>query len=47
VPEKVFVSGFPALPHGRTIENYLYIARQKLLHGKIDASTRLERWAIV
>jgi UDP-3-O-[3-hydroxymyristoyl] glucosamine N-acyltransferase len=43
VPEKVFVSGIPALPHGRTVENYLYVARQKALHGKVDdLKSRLE-----
>jgi UDP-3-O-[3-hydroxymyristoyl] glucosamine N-acyltransferase len=43
VPEKVFVSGYPAIPHGRTIENYLYIGRQKALHGKVDdLKSRLE-----
>ena len=43
VPEKVFVSGFPAVPHGRTIENYLYLGRQKALHGKVDdLKSRLE-----
>ncbi len=43
VPEKSFVSGYPAIPHGRTAENFLYLGRQKALHGKVDdLKTRLE-----
>ena len=36
VPPRTFVSGYPALPHERTLENLLYINRAKRLHGKVD-----------
>jgi UDP-3-O-[3-hydroxymyristoyl] glucosamine N-acyltransferase len=36
IPAGSFVSGYPALPHGRTIENLQYLGRQKRLHGKVD-----------
>lgn len=43
VPAGVFVSGFPAQPHQRTLENFLYLGRQKRLHGRVDAlQARLE-----
>jgi UDP-3-O-[3-hydroxymyristoyl] glucosamine N-acyltransferase len=31
-----FVSGYPAVPHQRALEQYLYASRQKRLHGKVD-----------
>ena len=31
-----FVSGYPALPHQRTMEHLQYLGRQKRLHGKVD-----------
>jgi UDP-3-O-[3-hydroxymyristoyl] glucosamine N-acyltransferase len=38
-----FVSGSPALPHQRTIEQQLYLGRQKRLHEKVAAmATRLD-----
>lgn len=38
-----FVSGFPALPHQRSAEQFYYLTRQKRLHGKVDEiSARLE-----
>ncbi len=36
VPDGLFVSGYPALPHQRTLEHLQFLGRQKLLHGKID-----------
>jgi UDP-3-O-[3-hydroxymyristoyl] glucosamine N-acyltransferase len=37
-----FVSGYPALPHQRTMEHLQYLGRQKRLHGKVDEiGTRL------
>ena len=30
------VSGMPAGPHERTLESYLYLRRQKALHGLVD-----------
>jgi UDP-3-O-[3-hydroxymyristoyl] glucosamine N-acyltransferase len=30
------VSGYPALPHQRSIEHLQYLGRQKRLHGKVD-----------
>jgi UDP-3-O-[3-hydroxymyristoyl] glucosamine N-acyltransferase len=35
VPAGAFVSGYPALPHGRQIEQQLYLGRQKRLHDKV------------
>jgi UDP-3-O-[3-hydroxymyristoyl] glucosamine N-acyltransferase len=31
-----FVSGAPAQPHNRTTEQFLYLGRQKRLHGRVD-----------
>jgi UDP-3-O-[3-hydroxymyristoyl] glucosamine N-acyltransferase len=31
-----FVSGYPALPHERTLEHLRYLGRQKRLHAKVD-----------
>jgi UDP-3-O-[3-hydroxymyristoyl] glucosamine N-acyltransferase len=43
VPADSFVSGYPALPHHRTLENFQYLGRQKRLHGKVDEiGARLE-----
>jgi len=43
VPANAFVSGYPALPHQRTLENFQYLGRQKRLHGKVDEiGARLE-----
>lgn len=43
VPAGAFVSGYPALPHERSVEHFYYLSRQKRLHGKVDEiSTRLE-----
>ena len=37
-----FVSGYPALPHQRSLENFQYLMRQKKLFGKVDEiSSRL------
>ena len=30
------VSGYPAQPHQRSVEQYAYLQRQKRLHGKVD-----------
>jgi UDP-3-O-[3-hydroxymyristoyl] glucosamine N-acyltransferase len=32
-----FVSGYPALPHRRSLEQQLYLGRQKRLHDKVEA----------
>ncbi len=32
----VFVSGFPAMPHHRALEQYVYASRQKRLHEKVE-----------
>jgi hypothetical protein len=38
-----FVSGYPALPHQRTLEQQLYLGRQKRLHDKVAAmASRLD-----
>jgi UDP-3-O-[3-hydroxymyristoyl] glucosamine N-acyltransferase len=38
-----FVSGYPAIPHGRQLEQILYTGRQKKLHQKVDdLAKRLE-----
>jgi UDP-3-O-[3-hydroxymyristoyl] glucosamine N-acyltransferase len=43
VPAGAFVSGYPALPHQRSLENLQYLGRQKRLHGKVDdISKRLD-----
>lgn len=31
-----FVSGYPAQPHHRSVEQFAYLQRQKRLHGKVD-----------
>jgi UDP-3-O-[3-hydroxymyristoyl] glucosamine N-acyltransferase len=36
IPAGAFVSGYPALPHQRTLENLQYLGRQKRLHAKVD-----------
>ncbi len=36
VPEGLFVSGYPAMRHERTLEHLQYQARQKVLHGKVE-----------
>jgi len=42
-PAGVFLSGYPALPHQRTLEHLQYLGRQKRLHGKVDEMrSRLE-----
>jgi UDP-3-O-[3-hydroxymyristoyl] glucosamine N-acyltransferase len=35
VPAGAFVSGYPALPHRRSVEQQLYLGRQKRLHDKV------------
>jgi UDP-3-O-[3-hydroxymyristoyl] glucosamine N-acyltransferase len=30
------VSGYPAIRHDRTVENFLYLGRQKALHQKVE-----------
>ena len=43
VPAGAFVSGYPALPHQRTIEQQLYLGRQKRLHDKVASlASRLD-----
>jgi UDP-3-O-[3-hydroxymyristoyl] glucosamine N-acyltransferase len=43
VPAGGFVSGYPALPHQRQIEQQLYLGRQKRLHDKVaDLASRLD-----
>jgi len=43
VPAGILVSGYPALPHQRSIEHLQYLGRQKRLHGKVDEiSSRLK-----
>ena len=38
-----FVSGYPAMPHQRALEQYLYAGRQKRLHEKVEGlATRLD-----
>lgn len=36
VPARTFVSGYPALPHQRSLENFQYLGRAKRLHAKVD-----------
>lgn len=36
VPERTFVSGYPAMRHERTMEIIHYLGRQKALHVKVD-----------
>ena len=43
VAANTFVSGYPAQLHQRSIEQFVYITKQKRLHGKVDdISARLE-----
>ena len=43
VPAGAFVSGYPALPHQRTLEQIVYAGRQKRLHEKVEGlATRLD-----
>jgi UDP-3-O-[3-hydroxymyristoyl] glucosamine N-acyltransferase len=43
VPAGAFVSGYPAQPHQRSIEQHLYLGRQKRLHDKVAAmASRLD-----
>ncbi|MGH6676684.1 MAG: hypothetical protein ACRECE_10765, partial [Xanthobacteraceae bacterium] len=43
VPANAFFSGYPAQPHQRTIEQHLYLRRQRRLHDKVDAmASRLD-----
>lgn len=43
VPAGAFVSGYPALPHRRSVEQQLYLGRQRRLHDKVAAmASRLE-----
>ena len=37
VPAGAFVSGYPAQPHQRSVEQHLYLGRQKRLHDKVAA----------
>jgi UDP-3-O-[3-hydroxymyristoyl] glucosamine N-acyltransferase len=37
VPADTLVSGYPALPHQRQVEQQLYLGRQKRLHDKVAA----------
>ena len=42
IAARTFVSGYPAVPHHRAIEQYIYASRQKRLHEKVDGlATRL------
>jgi UDP-3-O-[3-hydroxymyristoyl] glucosamine N-acyltransferase len=42
IAARTFVSGYPAVPHHRAIEQYIYASRQKRLHKKVDGlATRL------
>lgn len=43
VPAGAFVSGYPAQPHQRSIEQQLYLGRQRRLHDKVAAlASRLD-----
>jgi UDP-3-O-[3-hydroxymyristoyl] glucosamine N-acyltransferase len=43
VPAGAFVSGYPALPHQRSVEQQLYLGRQRRLHDKVAAmASRLD-----
>jgi UDP-3-O-[3-hydroxymyristoyl] glucosamine N-acyltransferase len=38
-----FVSGYPAQPHQRSVEQHLYLGRQRRLHDRVAAmASRLE-----
>jgi UDP-3-O-[3-hydroxymyristoyl] glucosamine N-acyltransferase len=36
VPAGAFVSGYPAQPHQRALEQFVYASRQKRLHEKVE-----------
>jgi UDP-3-O-[3-hydroxymyristoyl] glucosamine N-acyltransferase len=43
VPAEAFFSGYPAQPHQRSAEQYLYLRRQKRLHDRVEAmASRLD-----
>jgi UDP-3-O-[3-hydroxymyristoyl] glucosamine N-acyltransferase len=43
VPAGAFVSGYPALPHQRSVEQQLYLGRQRRLHDTVAAmASRLQ-----
>ena len=43
VPAGAFVSGYPAQPHRRTLEQFVYSGRQKRLHERVeDVASRLD-----
>ena len=44
VEARAFVLGYPAIPHKRALEQFVYAGRQKRLHQKVDdIASRLER----
>jgi UDP-3-O-[3-hydroxymyristoyl] glucosamine N-acyltransferase len=43
VPAGAFYSGYPAQPHQRSVEQHLYLRRQRRLHDKVEAlASRLD-----
>jgi len=43
VPANAFFTGYPAQPHGRFVEQYLYLLRQRRLHDSVAAvASRLD-----
>lgn len=43
IPAGAFYSGYPAQPHQRTLEQHLYLRRQRRLHDKVEAlASRLD-----
>jgi hypothetical protein len=43
VPAHAFFSGYPAQPHPRTVEQHLYLRRQRRLHDRVAAmASRLD-----
>ena len=43
VPAGAFVSGSPAIPHQRALEQFVILGRQKRLHEKVeDMASRLD-----
>lgn len=43
VPAGAFYSGYPAQPHQRTVEQHLYLRRQRRLHDKVETlASRLD-----
>ncbi|MGB6536923.1 MAG: UDP-3-O-(3-hydroxymyristoyl)glucosamine N-acyltransferase [Xanthobacteraceae bacterium] len=43
VPARAFFSGYPAQPHQRTVEQYIYLHRQRRLHDRVQAmASRLD-----